>query len=63
MSRDGEGLTKTGGITKGAGVIYSNNDVEGTEPDDGNQENQDTLKVVLRNKGLAGVFDHNFMGK
>ena len=44
-------------------MIDPYDDVGGEEPDGGNQYNQDTLEVVLGSKGLAGVFDHDFVEK
>ena len=63
VSRGSEGITETGEITKGAGVLDPYDDVEKPEPYGGNQDNQDTLEVVLRSKGLEGVFDHDFVEK
>ena len=34
-------------------MIDPDDDVERLEPDGGNQDNQDTLEVVLRSKGLV----------
>ena len=63
VSRSGEGITEKGEITKGTDVLELEDDVEGTEPDGGNQDNKDTLEVVLRSKVLTGVFDHKFVEK
>ena len=38
-------------------MIDPDDDVERLEPDGGNQDNQDTLEVVLRSKGLVWVWD------
>jgi hypothetical protein len=43
-------------ITRGVGVV--DNDEPSDEDADGNAE---TLKEVMQSKGLAGVFDHNFL--
>ena len=44
-------------------MLDLNDDVKASEPDGGNQDNQDTLEVALGSKGLVGVFDHNFVEK
>ena len=44
-------------------MVDPDDDVEGAEPDGGNQDNQDTLEVALGGKFLAGVFDHDFVEK
>lgn len=52
-----EGITETGGLTKGAGVI----DPDEEPSEDGLKDNQETLENVMKSKGLAGIFDHNFV--
>ena len=44
-------------------MLDLNDDVKASEPDGGNQDNQDTLEVALGSKFLAGVFDHDFVEK
>lgn len=50
----GDGLTETGELTKGDGYV---------DPDDdpstkGSSDDGETMRTVLKSKGLAGVFDH-----
>ena len=49
-----EGMTDTSMATKGVGVIDPL-----TKGDD--DDNDTTLKDVMKSKGLAGIFDHNFV--
>ena len=63
VSNGSEGITETGEINKGAGVLDTDYDLKGPELDGGNRDNQDTIKVVFSNKCLAGVFDHDFVDK
>lgn len=48
-----QGVTDTGRVTRGEGVI----DID-ERPE---ENNEDTLKDVMKSKGLAGVFDHGFV--
>lgn len=50
----GEGVTETGMITGGSGVIEK--PVEGDSKD-----SNETLKQVMRSRGLAGIFDHDVL--
>jgi DNA excision repair protein ERCC-6 len=52
----GDGLTETGELTKGDGYVdpdYDENTNTNKNVDDG-----ETMRTVLKSKGLAGVFDH-----
>ena len=63
----GTGVTETGQITKGAGVINAENmgkkgkQQEAATDNESKDErdNTNTLSAVLRSKGLAGVFEHD----
>lgn len=59
----GNGVTETGELTKGKGVINAD-DIENESPSceaDDLQDNKDTLDEVLKAKGLAGIFDHDII--
>jgi len=60
ISKGGNGITETGQITRKRGVLdlQKNNDRPESSTD-----NKDTLEAVLKSKGLAGVFDHDFIEK
>lgn len=53
----GDGLTETGAATKTVGVVDP--DVEPAK--ETSRDDSETLKTVLKSKGLAGVFDHHFL--
>ena len=53
----GDGLTETGAATRGAGVLDPTETVTSEE----SKDNEETLKKVLKSKGLAGIFDHDFV--
>lgn len=53
----GEGLTETGAITRHGGVVNIDED----PTDEPSLDNDEALKTVMRSRGLAGVFDHNFV--
>jgi DNA excision repair protein ERCC-6 len=57
----GDGLTDTGKVTKGVGVLDLDQDIDDGDKGDGNGDNQRTLRKVMKSKGLAGVFDHNYL--
>lgn len=57
MRAGSDGITETGGITKGGGVIDPDEDPS----EESLKDNQETLENVMKSKGLAGVFDHNFV--
>ena len=52
-------MTETSVLTKGIGVV-DGDDADAIEDKGGNSE---TLKEVMQSKGLAGVFDHNFLNE
>ena len=59
VSKGGGGVTETGELTKGRGVM----DVEeGTEEAEC-LDDKETMVEVLKSKGLAGVFDHDVVDK
>jgi len=60
ISKGGDGFTETGQITKGGGVYNVDDDKDSSSdhPDNGN-----TLEAVMKSRGLAGVFDHDFIDK
>jgi DNA excision repair protein ERCC-6 len=53
----GDGLTETGAVTKSVGVV----DPDIVPAKETSRDDSETLKTVLKSKGLAGVFDHNFV--
>jgi len=63
VAKGGDGCTETAAITKGAGVIDPDNVKDQDDPEDGTGDNEETLGEVLKSKGLAGVFDHDFIDK
>lgn len=75
LAKGGDGVTETGKLTRGRGVIDVDIEVEedqAQEEDNGNinvvptssqQDNKETLEEVLKSKGLAGVFDHDIVDK
>jgi len=66
VARGGDGMTVTGEITRGGGVIDPDAaPAQGTaeETDKNKKDDQATLEEVMKSKGLAGVFDHDFVDK
>lgn len=61
VASGGQGLTETGEITKGTGVVDPDEAGEAVASDkkSSEQDNVHTLQEVLKSKGLAGVFDHD----
>jgi DNA excision repair protein ERCC-6 len=60
VSKGGDGITETGELTKGRGVVdVDANANSGQEAG----ENKETLAEVLKSKGLAGIFDHDIVDK
>jgi len=56
--KGGHGMTETGALTRGRGVV----DPDAMQSDDvGAGDNTETLETVMKSKGLAGVFDHDFV--
>jgi DNA excision repair protein ERCC-6 len=53
----GDGLTETGQVTKGGGVI----DPDDEPSEESVKDNWETIEHVMKSKGLCGVFDHNFV--
>jgi hypothetical protein len=49
-----DGITETSKVTKGVGVVDGVADLS-----EENDDNEATLKKVMRSKGLAGIFDHH----
>lgn len=60
VTKGGDGITETGEITKGRGVIDVESNSNNTQDVGGNKE---TLAEVLKSKGLAGIFDHDIVDK
>ena len=63
LKADTEDITETGEITRGRGVVDVNIPdaaVASENSDDDQPKNIDTLEVVMKSKGLLGVFDHDF---
>lgn len=48
-----DGLTETSEATKGVGVVGHDEATDGAMKDD-----EDTLRDIMKSKGLAGIFDH-----
>jgi hypothetical protein len=59
VAKGGEGVTETGELTKGRGVM----DVEEGADETEFQDDKETITEVLKSKGLAGVFDHDIVDK
>ena len=60
VAKGGEGVTETGALTKGRGVVDVDIDDRKISGDEKGQEgNKETLEEVLKSKGLAGIFDHD----
>jgi DNA excision repair protein ERCC-6 len=61
LAAGGDGLTETGELTRGSGVVDPDEaaNVVSSDGDDAQRENLDTLQTVMKSKGLAGVFDHD----
>jgi hypothetical protein len=59
----GHGLTETGEITKGSGVVDPDEagEAKAADVETSEQDNVNTLQEVLKSKGLAGVFDHDIV--
>lgn len=53
----GDGLTETGEATRGVGVFGPDDDT----PVDTSKDDEETLRKVMKSKGLAGIFDHGFV--
>ena len=63
LKADTEDITETGEITRGRGVVDVNIPdaaVASENSGDDQPKNIDTLEVVMKSKGLLGVFDHDF---
>lgn len=60
VAKGGEGVTETGALTKGRGVVDVDIEDRKKSGDEKDQEgNKETLEEVLKSKGLAGIFDHD----
>ncbi|GAX09892.1 DNA excision repair protein ERCC-6 [Fistulifera solaris] len=59
----GVGITDTGKVTKGVGVVDMDQDVrhDAAARPAANADNEETLRKVMKSKGLAGVFDHHYL--
>lgn len=55
VSRGGQGLTETGQLSRGGGVV------DPDEKPSSSTDDKDALETVMKSKGLAGVFDHDFV--
>lgn len=53
----GDGLTETGEATRGVGVVGPDD----STPVDASKDDEETLRKVMKSKGLAGIFDHGFV--
>ena len=63
LKADSADSTETGKITKGRGVVDVNTSETDNTSDQGQEEaeNGETLELVMKSKGLCGVFDHDFV--
>lgn len=65
--RSGDGVTETGELTGGRGVVnvddVSDGETHGDDTTKNNRDNKDTLDEIMKSKGLAGVFDHDIVDK
>lgn len=59
----GQGTTETGELTKGVGVVDADEAFAeiGHRPNKAAKDNNETLGTLLKSRGLAGVFDHDFV--
>lgn len=60
---DSNNTTETGELTKGGGVMEISHSTDLIHDDKESQpcDNNSTLKVVIKSKGICGVFDHDFV--
>ncbi|KAK1742140.1 RAD54-like protein [Skeletonema marinoi] len=65
LKADTKDITETGEITRGKGVVDVNMPDEAAASENNDEEqaqkNNNTLEVVMKSKGLCGVFDHDFV--
>ena len=59
----GQGTTETGERTNGGGVVDADEVLAETGhlADGAGKDNSETIETVLRSKGLAGIFDHDYI--
>lgn len=50
----GDGVTETSAATRGVGLVED-------APAEASKDDEETLKNVMKSKGLAGIFDHGFV--
>lgn len=63
LKADSKSVTETGEITKGGGVLdmYTSTNPSQCENDGQPCDNSNTLKAVMKSKGICGIFDHDFV--
>ena len=61
LKADSSDTTETSQIAKGRGDIIVNESESAPDQDKKQAQNGDTLEVVMKSKGLCGVFDHDFV--
>lgn len=64
LKADTKDITETGEITRGKGVVDVNIPDAAAASENNDEEqpsNNNTLEVVMKSKGLCGVFDHDFV--
>jgi DNA excision repair protein ERCC-6 len=61
LKDDSKDSTETGQITRGCGDVDTNESQESSDKGPDMTDNGDTLEVVMKSKGLCGVFDHDFV--
>ena len=63
LKSDTKDITETGEITRGKGVVDVSipDSDDASENNDEQQQKSNTLEVVMKSKGLCGVFDHDFV--
>jgi len=61
VSKGGDGVTETGEIARGRGVIHP--DSHKKDQPDASKDDHDTLESLMKTKGLAGIFDHDYVEK
>lgn len=66
VSSGGNGITETSRATKGIGIVDRvdecggiNDDNDDNAASDNDEDNEATLRQVMKSKGLAGIFDHH----
>lgn len=57
----GNGVTELGSITRGQGVVTPEELLPDVDGEGSGVDDNETLQTVMKSKGLAGIFDHDFV--